>query len=43
MITQSLHEVVLTELHMEHMGVSHMKVLAGSHVWWKELDNSLKE
>ena len=31
-IPQSSHNVVLTELHKEHMGVSNMKALAHSHV-----------
>ena len=42
-IPQSLHKVVLTELHKEHMGVSRMKALARSHVWWKGLDKDLEE
>ena len=40
---QSLHKVVLIELHKEHMGMSHMKALAYSHVWWKRLDKDLEE
>ena len=42
-IPQSLHKMVLTELHKEHMGVSRMKALARSHVWWKGLDKDLEE
>ena len=42
-IPQSLHKVVLTELHKERTGVSHMKALARSHVWWKGLDKDLEE
>ena len=40
---QSLHKVVLTEMHKEHMAVSCMKALARSHVWWKGLDKDLEE
>ena len=43
MIPQSLHKAMLAELHKEYMGVSHMKALAHSHVWWKGLDKDLEE
>ena len=42
-ILQSLHKVVLTELHKDHMGVSRMKALARSHVWWKGLNKDLEK
>ena len=32
-IPHSLHKVVITELHKDHMGVSRTKALAHSHVW----------
>ena len=43
MIPQSLHNVVLTELHREYKGLSHMKALAHSHFWWKGLNKNLEE
>lgn len=41
-IPQSLKETVLAELHKEHMGVSRMKALARSHVWWTGLDKDVE-
>ena len=41
-IPESLQESVLAELHREHMGISKMKALARSHVWWSGLDKDLE-
>ena len=41
-IPTSLKEDVMAELHKEHMGVSKMKALARSHVWWAGLDKDLE-
>ena len=41
-IPQSLKKDVLSELHKEHLGISKMKSLARSHVWWKGLDKDLE-
>ena len=41
-IPESLQKSVLAELHREHMGISKMKALARSHVWWSGLDKDLE-
>ena len=41
-IPQSLKKTILAELHKEHLGVSRMKALARSHVWWRGLDKDLE-
>ena len=41
-IPKSLQKSVLAELHREHMGISKMKALARSHVWWSGLDKDLE-
>lgn len=38
----SLKNVVLSELHKEHMGVSHIKAFTRSHVWWHGLDQDIE-
>ena len=38
----SLKEVIMAELHKEHMGISKMKALARNHVWWAGLDKDLE-
>ena len=40
-IPQSLNECILDELHKEHMGLSRVKALAWSHVWWSEISKDL--
>ena len=41
-IPQSLKEVVMAEQHKEHLGISKMKALARSHVWWGGIDKELE-
>ena len=41
-IPESLQKSVLAELHREHMGISKMKALVRSHVWWSGLDKDLE-
>ena len=40
-IPPSLRSRVLEELHREHPGVSRMKSIARSHLWWPRLDESI--
>lgn len=42
-IPKKLQQRVLDELHREHPGVSRMKSLARSHVWWSQLDGEVEE
>ncbi len=41
-IPNSLKETILVELRREHMGVSKMKALVRSHVWWAGLDRDIE-
>lgn len=41
-IPQSLQQKILSDLHREHLGISKMKALARSHVWWTGLDHDLE-
>ena len=38
-----LQESILSELHRDHPGVSRMKSVARSYVWWPKLDKSLEK
>ena len=42
LIPKSLQEKLLQELHNEHTGISKMKALARSHMWWPGLNNDLE-
>ena len=41
-IPQSLKQKILANLHREHLGISKMKTLARSHIWWRGLDYDLE-
>ena len=36
-ITPSLRQTILTELHERHPGIARMKSIARSHVWWPKI------
>ena len=38
-----LQELMLKELHSEHPGISRMKAMARSHVWWPKLDQDIED
>ena len=42
-IPRCLQEVMLKELHSECPGISRMKAIARSHVWWPKLDQDIED
>ena len=41
-VPPSLEEKVLQELHDTHPGISRMKALAQSYVWWPNMDSDIE-
>ena len=41
-IPRCLQELMLKEL-QEHPGISRMKAMARSHVWWSKLDQDIED
>jgi hypothetical protein len=42
-VPSSLQEMVLKELHETHPGITKMKMLARSYVWWPKMDSMIEE
>ena len=42
-IPPSLRQTILTELHEGHPGITRIKSIARSHVWWPEIDQEIEK
>ena len=41
-VPQKLQEIILRELHRDHLGMMRMKAVARSFVWWEGLDGAIE-
>ena len=42
-VPPSLRQTILTELHEGHPGITRMKSIARSHVWWPKIDQEIEK
>ena len=42
-VPQKLQKLLLAELHANHIGMSRMKAIARSYIWWPQLNTDIEE